>query len=869
MLQWLESLPIYKAVSFINFIIVSFFKNFKVLCLICFILIFSNRQLWGATTGVLYGRVTDKKTGNPLPFVNVMILESKQGAATDIKGRYKINNIRAGIYTVRITMMGYGRVQYKDIKIIQDHMTRLDVALEKITIEGEIVEITSERPVIQTDVTGTENYIEGDKIMLIPVSQIQDVLGLQPGTTMEGNIRGGKIREVSYMIDGVASSDAISGGLGVNIPLSAVQQVNVITGGFSAEYGNALSGVVNVVTKNGSDKNKFLLRIQKDDLFGGTEISKNKQMELSVSGPLKKGKAHYFLANNLNLSGTRWWQDMQYFFPMPVDKSINGIGKIDIAFSPSKRLILQTMYSAREWRDYEFSWRYNLDGLPKRWKKSVCTALIWNHNVTKNFFYTIHLSHSYISEKIGEGNPDSTIADPFRYDFFLLYVIGGKRMWWADMAQQIWSVKNDFTLQYKKNHMIQAGWELNAFDISSNIRKLEPHLSYFGKPLIHEPLLDYSSVYHYYPSSGNIYIQDKIEAGKEGSVINMGVRFSFLDPRANRPAVELIPTEEDEYQEEITGYIPASVKWTVSPRFGYSFPLSDKTYFFLNYGHYVQYPLFNYLYSGLHNVQLQKGISVLRGNPDLLPEKTKSWEVSIRREVAKYLAVSLTYFHKETTNQIDTKTFVPSNSRIAGDYGFAEYINNPYATARGFELTLSRTKGEFITGTISYCWMTAKGLSDYENQALNYAQWGFPVANLPFYLSWDQRHTVTANVAIDLPFGVRSNIVYKYHTGRPYTYFPSKDGFTPDNPDMLFVPNNRRMPSNQFLNVKMYRNFSVTSLFLKRVEMGVKLYVDIRNVFDAQNVRWIDASGRIGGELRDPSAYYIGRRINTGIEIEF
>lgn len=847
--------------------VVDYINHIKIYFVII-LLFLVNQILTASTTGTLSGRVYDKKDGSVLFGVNVIIVETRQGAATDSDGRFKIHNIRAGVYTVRISMMGYRRVEYSKIKIIQDHITKLDVYLEMSVVPGRSISITSKRPVIQTDVTGSENYFQGDLLLEIPVSGINDVIGLQPSSTIEGNVRGGKLREVAFIIDGFAAADYISGKNEIQIPLSAVEHINVVTGGFSPEYGNALSGVVNVVTKNGGDSFKVLSRFEGDDFFGGTENSRRKQAEITVSGPIKKEKIHFISSNNLTLSGTRWWQDFQYFFKLPVDKYFYGFSKINFSFSPAKKLVFQTIYSKHSWRDYEFSWRYNLAGLPEKNKSSVRSAVIWNHNILKNCYYSIHVSHSYITENIGKGNPDSLTQDPFQYDFFMQYIVSGRKMWRATMIQQVVSLKSDITLNYGRFHMFQAGVELNQFDIFSDVRKLEPQLTYFGKPMIFEPLLNYSSVYNYYPRSGSAYVMDKIEAGKEGSVINIGLRFSFLDPRAERPAVELVPDEKGEYKENITGYVKSSVKWAVSPRFGYSFPLNDKTFFFVNYGHYVQYPLFDYLYSGLHNVQIEKGVNVLRGNPDLLAEKTKSWELSIRHKLSDNTAVMLTYFNKETKNQIDTKTFVPSNSRIAGDYGFAEYVNNPYAVAKGFELQIKRTEGKFIRGTVSYSWMEAKGLSEYENQQLNYSQWGFPLAKLPFYLSWDQRHTFTANLDVDLPVGVHASIIYRFHTGRPYTYFPSLDGFTPENPEMQFLPNNRRMPSNQFLNFKIYRNFVVKGIMNRNCLLKIKTYVDARNVLDKPNVRWIDSCGRIGGELGDPSAFYTGRRVNAGVEIK-
>ncbi|MBN2089573.1 TonB-dependent receptor [candidate division KSB1 bacterium] len=827
-------------------------------------------SLFSGTTGILEGIVLDKATMKPLAGVNVFILETRQGSATNQNGFFKIHNVRSGTYRVRVSMIGYRMLTFNNITIIPDLKVRLNVELTESPIEMDAIEVRAERPLIQTDVKGTVYELSAQKMNQLPIEKFQEVVGLQAGTTVEGNVRGGKIREVIYLIDGLPVQDVIRGGLGSELPISAISQLSVKTGGFDAEYGNALSGVVNVITQTGSNEHRFFLRADNDHLFGGTQASKATNLELSAGGPIKNSKLYYFLANNLFLSDTRWWQDFQYFFDSPIQNEINGLGKIDWHLNPSMRMSAQILYSLNRWRDYEFSWRYNLNGLPPQQRNSFRTALFWTHTLSQNTFYSVSLSQYYLNSKIGEGAGEDIEGIPYQYDFYSLYIVSGDRVLWANMKQLASSMKAEITNQFHPRHEFKAGFELKHYNVDSDVRKMEPQKTYFGKPLVLLPLLNYSSRYHYYPRSGSIFIQDKFESGKNQSGISVGLRFDFLDPRASRPAVELVPVKENEYRENLVAYKPAKIQYNLSPRFGFSFPITEKSHLFINYGHYIQYPLFEHLYSGLDNVNLRYGVNVLRGNPNLLAEKTRAWEISARHNAFENVVVSALYFKKETTDQIDTKTFVPSNSRIAGDYGFCEYVNNPYAISHGFEFIVSRETGKWIRGSFSYTIMDAKGISEYEDQGLNYAQWGFAVANSPFYLSWDQRHTVKADIVLDLPLSTTANIIWQYHNGRPYTYYPSQDGFTPDNPDILFLPNNRRMPANNFLDLKVSKEFKFGHI-LKASQTHrykVALYVECKNVFNQKNVRWIDSSGRIGGELSDPSAYYTGRRTALGVEIE-
>jgi outer membrane receptor for ferrienterochelin and colicin len=274
--------------------------------------------------------------------------------------------------------------------------------------------------------------------------------------------------------------------------------------------------------------------------------------------------------------------------------------------------------------------------------------------------------------------------------------------------------------------------------------------------------------------------------------------------------------------------------------------------------------LFDYLYSGLDVVTLQRGASAVLGNPDLNPERTQAWEISFRQVLSEEYVLAATYFKKETKDQVDTKTFVAMDSKVAGDYGFAEYVNNPHASSHGLELVLTKNHGSWISGELSYTYMVTEGLSDRVSQGLDMLQWGFkPIVGV-FPLSWDQRHTLKCNANIQLPFDVEARIFWNFYTARPYTYYPSRDGFTPRDPTMDFMPNNARMKNYNNIDMKVMRVFDIQfARFTKLI-----LYYDVRNLLHTRNVKWIDSSGRIGGELEDPAAYFIGRRTKLGMRLE-
>jgi outer membrane receptor protein involved in Fe transport len=693
-------------------------------------------------------------------------------------------------------------------------------------------------------------------------------LSLQPGTTVDGHVRGGKINEVFYLVDGLPVQDVFSGNVGTSLPKGSISNMTIYTGGFSAQYGNAMSGIVNIVTRGGDNTHQLLARFEsgnKVPAILSTQSDNWKEIEVAANGPITKDKLFYYTANTMTSDNTRWWEDFQHFFSSPISQEFSGLSKVDYIINPSTRLSGQLIYSARTWRDYEYSWRYTLGGLPDRERDSYRVAALLSRTLSDQSFYTLSLNNFYVRNRIGENyDPDTLYA--YQYDLFYRYVISGSKFWHADHRQNILTFKGDFSSLYEGIHTLSAGLELNQYIISSTQDRFDPQFTYFGKPIDDKPLLAYHDNYRYLPRSGGVYVQDKVEFLKNGSTIDLGVRWDFLDPAVSKPIIKYVKGANNSYTETVTGTKKASFKNQFSPRAAVSMPISVTSMFYVNYGIYYQYPLFDYLYSGISPSQIRAGtVSVFAGNPDLEPEKTYSWEIGYKQTFNKFLILSGAYFQKAVKNQLDTKTLVPSDSKVAGDYGFASYVNSAEADISGLEVMLSREGDERVSGNISYTYMISDGTSDYVNQAINYAQWGFPLYPQPYPLSWDQRHTFKADVSALLIWDVRANATLTYNTGRPYTYYPTRDGFTPSDTTLEFVPNNARMNSTFFVNAK----FTKKIVANPESHLNVSVYVDMRNVFNAKNVQWIDSNGQVGGELNDPSAYYDPRRVRVGLNVEF
>jgi outer membrane receptor protein involved in Fe transport len=207
------------------------------------------------TTGKIAGRILDKETSFPLPGVNVVVEGTTMGAATGVDGYFTILHVPPGLYTVHISMMGYANVSVSDVRVRIDQTARVDVALEMETITGIEVTVVAEKSIIKEDVATSVAALSGDEVEALPLSTIGEVVGLQAGIENGLEIRGGGAEEALFQVDGITLRDPRNNQPISGIALSAIKEISVERGGFNAEYGQVRSGIVNIVTKEGSKTN--------------------------------------------------------------------------------------------------------------------------------------------------------------------------------------------------------------------------------------------------------------------------------------------------------------------------------------------------------------------------------------------------------------------------------------------------------------------------------------------------------------------------------------------------------------------------------------------------------------------------------------
>ena len=258
--------------------------------------------------GRLAGTVKDD-LGEPLTGVNVLIVGSAKGTATDLDGRFTIPDLRAGSYNVQFSYIGFETKLYTDVRITAGQTTTLDVVLaEAVLSTSDEVVIVGDRPLVDVEGAQSQTAIGREQIEAAPVRTVQGVISTQAGVTSDPTglyIRGGRANETGFVVDGVSAKDPLSGtGFGLDLGSNAFAEVEVTTGGVGADVGDVTSGVVSVRTQDGGDRFSGSFAHKRDDFgFNGDWGSNFREelYEMSLGGPLVRGKLRFFASGQAQL----------------------------------------------------------------------------------------------------------------------------------------------------------------------------------------------------------------------------------------------------------------------------------------------------------------------------------------------------------------------------------------------------------------------------------------------------------------------------------------------------------------------------------------------------------------------------------------
>jgi len=824
-------------------------------------------------SGKISGKVVDGSTGEALPFVNVMIEGTTQGAATDLDGYYFIINLPPGAYSVKASAIGYNSITVQGVKVASGFTATQDFSLQFTALElGEEVVVIAVKPLIRKDVTATTSVIGEEMISQLPVTEISDLLSLQAGVVSSGgdlHFRGGRSGQVAYQVDGVPLTDAYDGSSIISVNANAVQELQVISGAFNAEYGQAMSGIVNIVTKDGS--NTLTGNVQsyvgdyisnREDKFwdiGSVNPVAIRNFEGSLSGPILQDQLFFYLngryryntgylygqrvflvtdrASEVAGSGGNDFNITQNgdssYVSMNPRENVYGQGKLTYRVLPGVKVNFNYTLDREEYQDYNHNRKLTPDNNLQRFRRGISNILSLNHAISNSSFYNLNFSYFY--KEYEHFLFEDIYLDPNTYTTNYVnntalqtppysFEVGGTDYSRFKRSTGSYSIKLDWVTQFNQQINLQFGGEFKRHEIYFKDITLFPRVIN-GVPSVDIPPITspQNNEYNHKPIEGAFYVQSKFEAFD--LIFNLGARLDVFnpdgvvlndptDPNINNP---LNPANQAKTlaEREQYWYNDASVKYQISPRIGLAFPITDKGVLHFSYGHFFQLPQYEYLYT---NPEFELGVGSgnqgLFGYADLNPQKTVKGEIGIQQQLGDDIAVDVTVFFEDFRDLTGTQS--DEILVFGGATSYSRYANSDFGFSKGFIVSFEkRFSGGFAT-SIDYTYSVTKGNASNPADARNALLGGALPETFIAPLNWDQLHTLNLSLAYSVERDYGFSLIGNFYTGQPYTPQVNKNTNVSQN---AFPRNSESKPSILNLDLRVYKDFifgsTTLSLFLK------------------------------------------------------
>jgi outer membrane receptor protein involved in Fe transport len=874
------------------------------LCRVVILPIFVSASLVAGTTGKIAGKVIDAQTKEPLIGVNVLITGTTMGASSNVDGEYFILNVPPGRYGLKASGVGYAPVDVSAVNVTVDQTTRIEFQLQSRTVDMGDVTVTATRPIVQRDLTSTVSSVGSDQLSKIPVEDVSAVVNLQAGV-VEGHFRGGRSNEVKYLIDGVSVNDVFSGNFAMQAEVNSIQEIQVLSGTFNAEYGEALSGVVNQVTKIAGDGYEGELNFYTGDyvssrgdefktitrdlpvggfpklsapslLFHNASPSKLYNAQGSLSGPVPGtgGLVSFYLSgrrfyddgyiygrrvfrpsDSSNFTGqdnSKWYIGATgdgALVPMNYQDRLSLQGKIALKVGSGKGIVFTALYQHQKYRDYDYRFQLNPDGDYTKFQNSFLGSASYTHvfndamfmDVTGSVFTSDFKQYVYADPLDPPMDPAalaSVYVDPryvnperMRDAGANAFFTGGTQNWHFNHRTTTSTGRVDLTTQVTPIHQLKLGTEVTLHRLEYKDYQIHVDAASGFVPVMAQPGDFDFNYYVNHPKQFAVYLQDKIELSY--LVVNVGLRYDYFQPDGQRLLYPDQVADLDSLSPPYPAryFSKASAKWQFSPRFGLSYPITDRGAVHLSYGHFFQIPPFDYLYRN-PNLRIPltgdspEFVGNTIGNADLQPQRTVMYEIGLQQELTPELGLNVTGYYKDIRNLLGIVVHIKNNVRKYG-----EYVNLDYGAVKGFTVALEKRLVNGFGANIDYTLQVAQGNASDPNDAYNKAQSSPPIdANKELVpLSWDRRHSLNVTLTFGTPGDFIASMVGRLGSGLPYT--PSLQN------QRTGLENSDNKPTFFSVDVFATKEFSIPPCKLS-------VFLKVYNLFDTANE--IDVFGDTG-----------------------
>ena len=819
----------------------------------------SARQLSAQTNGSIVGHIRQREGGAPLSGAQVG-LDGRWVVQTDSIGYYRIREVRSGWHVVTVRSIGFETVRRDSVLVRAGQTTVVNFTVDVYTIEQPIVVEAYADSILDPSVVASVQRISGDELRRFPVTTVGEAVALSAGAVGE-SYRGGRLGQQAFVLDGLGVKnqlDASTGPLGVRIPPDLLVEASLATNGFSARYGQAISGLVNVVTKDGGNRWSGRAAYETDRLLSGSADLGVDRFVLAADGPLGHGIGLVAVidadgrldADPVNAPPPPDARDPRNqnpgMLPHNSGERLDAAAKLHIPLGAAHTLRLFALQSVEQRLLYDPVYKYDPEHAPaqrvngellsadfQRISNNVTAALraaYFSRSFTRGALteqpsyvfgaFTRRPSPPFIGEDLVRNQDTAGARAPI--PGLTAPDLSDRTPWGVPAFFQGAGSAGDIAWNHFRELRGQADFSLGGprADFYFGGEIASQRVQMFQRALGYLPVGDSgppATATNFTPLSVAAYAEGQLHG--DDFVFTFGVRYDQFDPGSGGG----LPVAA-----------PYGARRSVSPRLGFSTVLKGAT-FVASWGRFSQAPDFQYLVDAAFDDTLRTG-RFRRGNPSLGFEDATQYEFSLRLRPSPTTALRINVFNKLLDGLVASVPLgVDPDSTIFG--------NLDYGDVKGAEIIAERPLRQGWGVRAAYTLQVAKATATNAFQLTRRIQvepGGDTInpARVTFPLDYDRRHNITLigqgqvsrtggpRIAGVRPFaGLEAATIVRVSSGLPYTMTNMAGD------SLIGLPNSHRLPTLFTVDLLVRQPLP---LWGSRWQGSV--YIDVRNVLNRQNI---------------------------------